>query len=197
VRILLATRNAGKLREWQSLLEGLPIRLETLAGWEHLPDAVEDGSTFAENARIKALYFTRLTGLPSIGEDSGLEVAALDSRPGVYSARYAEDDPARIRRVLFELEAAPCPDRSARFVCALCLAMPDGGCYEVEGEVKGEIAQEPRGQAGFGYDPIFLDPTRGLTFAEMPPDLKNSLSHRADALRRFRPLLAKALSGKA
>lgn len=193
MRILLATRNAGKLREWQSLLEGLPIRLETLAGWEHLPDAVEDGLTFAENARIKALYFTRLTGIPSIGEDSGLEVTALAGRPGVYSARYAENDPARIRRVLDELAAVPDPDRSARFVCALCLAMPDGERFEVEGEVRGEIAREPRGQGGFGYDPIFLDPTRGLTFAEMHPELKNALSHRADALRLFRPLLKQAL----
>ncbi len=185
LRVLLASRNPGKLREWGAILAGLPVEVVTLdQGWQHLPDAVEDGTTFAENARLKALHFLKLTGLPAIGEDSGLEVEALGGRPGVWSARYGADDSARIRRLLTELEGVP-PPRVARFVCALCLALPDGRRLEVEGEVRGQITLEPQGTGGFGYDPVFYYPPAGCTFAQLPPDRKNAVSHRAAAFRNF------------
>ncbi|GAB4108943.1 MAG: RdgB/HAM1 family non-canonical purine NTP pyrophosphatase [Acidobacteriota bacterium] len=192
-QVLLASRNPGKVREWESILAGLPIEVLTLAeGWDHLPDAVEDGSTFAENARLKALHFMALTGLPTIGEDSGLEVEALGGRPGVWSARYGPDDPARIRRLLSELAGVP-PPRPARFVCALCLALPDGRRLEVEGDVRGLITLEPRGSGGFGYDPVFYYPPAACTFAELPPERKNEVSHRAAAFRSFAARLSEFL----
>lgn len=185
MQILLATRNPGKLREWQSILSGVPVQLQTLAGWPQLPEAEESGSTFLENARIKAIHFRELTGLPTVGEDSGLEVDALGRRPGVHSARYADSDAARIQRVLTELSGLPHDRRSARFVCALHLALPDGRELGVEGEVRGAIAMEPRGSGGFGYDPIFWYPPLKRTFAELTLEEKNRISHRADAVRRF------------
>lgn len=192
-QVLLASRNPGKVREWESILAGLPIEVLTLAeGWDHLPDAVEDGSTFAENARLKALHFMALTGLPTIGEDSGLEVEALGGRPGVWSARYGPDDAARIRRLLSELAGVP-PPRPARFVCALCLALPDGRRLEVEGDVRGLITLEPRGSGGFGYDPVFYYPPAACTFAELPPERKNAVSHRAAAFRSFAARLSEFL----
>lgn len=193
VRVLLATGNQGKKREMASILENLEIDLLTLRDFPGLPEAIEDGTTFAANARKKALHFTGLTGIPVIADDSGLEVDALDGAPGVYSSRYAPSDPERIARLLRELEQAlernPGRGRKARFVCAACMAWPDGGLLEASGEVRGLILDRPRGSGGFGYDPVFLYPPLEKTFAEIPADIKNSISHRARALNALKKAL--------
>ena len=184
-RVLLATGNQGKKREMASILEDVGIDLLTLRDFPGLPDAVEDETTFAGNARKKALHFLDLTGIAVIADDSGLEVDALDGAPGVYSSRYAPSDPERIARLLRELEQSlernPERGRKARFVCAACMAWPDGGLLEASGEVRGLILDQPRGAGGFGYDPVFLYPPLEKTFAEIPADIKNSISHRARA----------------
>jgi XTP/dITP diphosphohydrolase len=187
MRVLLATTNKGKLVELQAVLEDLDIELVSLELFPGLPDAVEDGTTFAENARKKAFHFAGLTGLPAIADDSGLMVDALDGRPGVYSARLAPNDEERNRAVLrFLRKAGPNAPRGAQFVCAICGVFGEGRFIETEGLVRGEITLEPRGQGGFGYDPIFLYPPAGLTFGEMDPAAKNQVSHRAVALERFK-----------
>jgi len=185
-KVLLATGNQGKKKEMASILEDVDISVLTLKDIPGLPEAVEDGNTFAENARKKALHFLSLTGLPVIADDSGLEVEALGGAPGVYSARYAETDEKRIGRLLREIGEAltrnPELDRKARFACAVCMAWPSGEMLETFGEVQGLILDHPRGEGGFGYDPVFLYPPMGQTFAEIPSVRKNSISHRANAL---------------
>lgn len=192
-RIVLATGNQGKKAEMASILAGSDIELLTLNDFPGLPEAEEDGITFAENARKKALYFLNLTGIPVIADDSGLEVEALGGAPGVFSSRYADTDPKRIARLLRELDQAllkdPSPGRNARFACAICLAFPNGELMETFGEVRGLILDAPRGDGGFGYDPVFLYPPMNKTFAEIPPEIKNSISHRANALAKLKSLL--------
>ena len=184
--ILLATRNAGKIRE---------IRQMTVAGgwlWHGLdalpgvPAAVEDGATFAENASRKALHYAQATGLYTLADDSGLEVDCLGGEPGVHSARYAgtpRNDAANNRKLVTALAGFPLERRAARFRCALALARPGELLIETEGVVEGLIIDEPRGDNGFGYDPHFLIPALGRTTAELPPAEKNALSHRGRALR--------------
>lgn len=191
-RLLVATRNEGKLVELRALLDDFGLQLETLAGHPEAGDVRESGKTFDENARIKASAAARATGLWAIADDSGLEVAALGGAPGVRSARYAGvhgDDAANNARLLRELDGKT--DRHARFVCAMALAQPDG---EIEatasGVCEGEITNAPRGTAGFGYDPVFAPtvfPDR--TMAELGRAEKNAISHRGAALRAFLPLL--------
>ena len=194
MRFLLATLNRGKLRELQAVLSDLGIELVSLDLFPDLPEAVEDGASFEENARKKALHYWELTSLPSIADDSGLVVDALGGRPGVYSARLAPDDPSRIRAVLDGLRAAgPGAPRSARFVCSLCAVLDGTRRIEVEGTVEGRIAEEPRGERGFGYDPIFLYEPYGRTFGEVSADEKNAVSHRAVALRRLKSRLRSEL----
>ena len=192
-RILLATGNPGKKKEMASILEDLGAELLTLRDFPGLPDAVEDGKTFPENARKKALHFLSLTGLPVVADDSGLEVSALGGAPGVFSARYAETDEKRISRLLREIDEAisgdPALGREARFACAICLAFPDGRLIETFGEARGLILDHPRGEGGFGYDPVFLYPPLGRTFAEIPADQKNSISHRAHALAELKRII--------
>jgi XTP/dITP diphosphohydrolase len=191
-RVLLATRNDGKLRELRELLAGVELRLETLAAHPEIGDVDEDGATFEENALKKARHASRLAGLWTVAEDSGLCVDALGGAPGVRSARYAGvhgDDAANNTRLLRELGARA--DRRARYVCVLVLARPDGEAVAItRGTCEGEIALEPRGTGGFGYDPIFL-PERvpQLTMAQLAPEQKNLISHRAQALHAFLPLL--------
>jgi XTP/dITP diphosphohydrolase len=147
-------------------------------------DHAETGLSFAENARIKAVKYSRQTEYPVLADDSGLEVAALGGRPGIRSARYGgpgATDRDRIRRLLLELEQTP-GDRQARFVCALALARKEALILETEGECRGEIALSPRGANGFGYDPVFLFPELGRTYAELDPEEKNRVSHRARAV---------------
>ena len=192
-RILLATGNQGKKAEMASILGDSRRELLTLQDFPGLPEAVEDGLTFAENARKKALHFLDFTGIPVIADDSGLEVEALGGAPGVFSSRYADTDSERISRLLRELDQAlsqdPSPGRSARFACAICLAIPGGKLVETFGEVQGLILDEPRGEGGFGYDPVFLYPPVNKTFAEIPSEIKNSISHRANALEALKGLI--------
>ena len=190
---MLATFNQGKKKEMAAILGDIDAEILTLKDFPGLPDAVEDGITFAENARKKALHFLSLTGCPVIADDSGLEVESLGGSPGVYSARYADTDEARISRLLSEIEKAlagnPALGRGARFACAVCLALPGGELLETFGEVRGEILDHPRGKGGFGYDPVFLYPPLGQTFAEIPSEQKNSISHRAKALAELKKLI--------
>ena len=191
LRFLLATQNRGKVREICSALSLFNIEFEFLLGRDDLPEAIESARTFAENARIKAEHYHQLTGLPTLAEDSGLVVDALGGKPGVHSARFAPTDKERIEKLLRMLDSRPGPSsRSARFVSAICLLLPED-LIEVTGEVQGELAQEPRGTHGFGYDPIFYYPPLGKTFAQMTVEEKNQISHRALALERLSASLHK------
>ena len=186
--IVIATRNDGKLREFRSLLASSGLSVLSLKDIGLDRDFKETGRSFAENARQKALACSARTDLPLLADDSGLEVFALDSRPGIYSARYAgagATDDQRIRKLLDEL-AGHEGDRSARFVCALALARRGELMLETEGECRGEIARGPRGSNGFGYDPIFYFPELGKTYAELTEAEKNRHSHRAHAIAALR-----------
>jgi len=181
--IVIATRNKGKLREFRNLLLPLESELLCLTDLDLDAEIEESGSTFAENARLKAIGYSRLTRLPVLADDSGLEVEELGGRPGIYSARYAgpgASDSDRVQKLLHELEKSG-RDRKARFVCALALAQEGVLLLESEGECRGIVAGEPRGNNGFGYDPIFLFPELGKTLAELGEAEKNKLSHRAHA----------------
>ncbi len=194
--LVIASGNAGKLREFTTLLGDLNLELQPQpAGLE----VEETGDSFAANARLKAEAVARATGHWALADDSGLSVEALGGAPGIHSARYASDDAARIARLLRELEAAGSPaapaHRRAQFTAALALADPRGQTVlEVEGSCPGEILKAPRGDGGFGYDPIFWVPEAAQTFAEMDPDLKRRLGHRGRALEALLPRL-RALLG--
>ena len=189
MRFLLATQNKGKAREIHSALSPFNIEFESLLERDDLPEALESGTTFAENARLKAEHYHHLTGLPTLAEDSGLVVDALGGKPGIHSARFAPTDKERIEKLLRMLGSLPSPlSRSAHFVSALCLLLPDQ-LIEVAGEVHGELTQEPRGTHGFGYDPIFYYPPLGKTFAQMTVAENNQISHRAQALEKLRQRL--------
>jgi len=174
----------------EAVLGGLGVEVIPLSEFDDLPDAIEDGTTFEENARKKALHYWHLTKVPTIADDSGLVVDALGGRPGVFSARYASDDQARIDRLLLELKHLDSTEaprlRAARFVCAICVVFSEGSLIEVEGEVSGFITTEPQGSGGFGYDPVFFYPPADKTFAEMEASQKNVVSHRANALAKLR-----------
>jgi len=193
----MATRNAGKVRELRDLLQDLGIGLLSLQDFPDLPEIPEEGATFAENAGFKAREVARLTRLPALADDSGLEVAALQGRPGVFSARYAQDrthpaapsDADNWRKLLEEMAGVPWEQRRARFVCAIALALPDGRVFTAQGECTGYIALEPKGEHGFGYDPVFWTPEYGRTMAELGPEIKNRISHRARALAALREIL--------
>ena len=188
LQFLLATLNHGKVREIRKALAGIPIQLQSLEG-KALPAAVESGSTFRENAYLKAEHYYRLTGIPTLGEDSGLLVDALDGKPGVYSARLAPTDEKRIARLLALMTTIPDGvSRKAHFVSVFCLYLPHR-TLETRGTVEGEITQAPRGRMGFGYDPIFYYPPFGKTFAEMGSEEKNGISHRGRALAKLREKL--------
>jgi XTP/dITP diphosphohydrolase len=191
-RLLVATRNEGKLRELRALLEGLGLKLETLASHPEASDVRESGTTFDENARLKATSAARATQLWTVADDSGLEVAALGFAPGVRSARYAGvhgDDAANTAKLLRELDGKS--DRRARFVCAMALARPDGEIVATaHGVCEGAIGVSPRGSGGFGYDPVFVPAIfPDQTMAELDRHDKNAVSHRGAALRAFLPLL--------
>jgi XTP/dITP diphosphohydrolase len=183
----LATRNEGKLREFRSLLSLFGVQVLGLQELALPGHAEETGSSFVENARLKALFYAQATDLPVLGDDSGLEIFALNRRPGIHSARYAGShatDADRIRKVLAELQAADGP-RDARFVCALSLVHRGGIVAEAEGTCEGMILPDPRGERGFGYDPVFFIPDLGKTFAELDEGEKNSRSHRGNAVRNL------------
>jgi len=195
--ILIATKNRGKLREVQDILAGLPIVLATLDQFPDLPDAVEDADTFAGNAEHKAMHYARLTGLWTLADDSGLEVDALGGAPGVYSARYAGrqgDDAANNEKLIAQLAGVPPEQRTARFRCAIALAGPKGVLATACGTFEGLIVDDPRGTNGFGYDPHFFIPELEMTAAQLPPQQKNRISHRAKALTAIRHYIKRLLS---
>jgi XTP/dITP diphosphohydrolase len=190
--IYLATGNAGKVTELAELL-GLGDRLRPPPADFVFPE--ETGATYAENALLKARALAHAVGAPAIGDDSGLEIEALGGRPGLHSARYAPSDRERIAKVLGELGGVPPEQRRARFVCALALVSPDGSENVVHGVCPGRITDEPRGEGGFGYDPIFAAAALGgRTFGEAPPEEKARLSHRAAAARALKSLLPPGLA---
>lgn len=197
MKLLVATRNRNKVREIRDKFAGLSgIELLSLDDIAPLPDIEEDGSTFEENALKKARETARLAGIPAMADDSGLEVDALGGEPGVLSARYAGDgatDLDRNRLVLEKMKDVPNGKRAARFVCVIAIAFPGGNERVTRGTCDGEIAREPRGDHGFGYDPIFFLPDRGVTMAEIPLREKNVISHRARALDSARDVLAELI----
>lgn len=180
--IVVATTNAHKVGEYRKLLADQNVELKSLLDYPGFPEVEENGETFAENAAIKALAACKYCDVPAFADDSGLEVEALDGRPGVYSSRYADSDPERIAKLLKELEG--CENRKARFVCAISIAFNGEVIETFEGEVRGTITLEPKGEGGFGYDPVFLPDGYEQTFGELPPDVKNKISHRAMAFKK-------------
>ena len=198
-KLLIATNNPGKVREYEELLGDLSGVEITFPAREGLSlEVVESGRTFEENARLKAGAFCAVSGLPTLADDSGLEVDALDGAPGVRSARYAgpgASDLDRYRKLLAVLAGVPPDRRSARFRCVVALALPDGQVHTAEGACEGEIGFAPRGEFGFGYDPVFIVAGQeGRTMAELEPEVKNCISHRARAVEAMLPDLPRLLS---
>lgn len=188
--LLIATTNPGKLREILGILNGVPFELRTLAEWPTIPEPDETGSTFAENARLKALYYAERTGLPAVADDSGLEIDALDNGPGVQSARWhGTQYPTKFAAIYRELQARGLTTSAARFVAHVALADRGTILAEATGVIAGEIAREPRGTHGFGYDPIFYYPGYGCTLGEVDGARKAAVSHRGQAFRRLREQL--------
>jgi len=191
-RLLLATTNQGKAAEYRDLLKGLDLEMVTLDQAGISQEADESFNTFEENARHKAAFYAELGGLPTLADDSGLEVDALSGEPGVRSSRYAGDnatDADRVDFLLNKLKDVPHQERTARFRCVIAVARPGGQIETAEGACDGYIATEPRGHNGFGYDPVFYLPEFGKTIAELPPEIKNRISHRAMAAVKMRRLL--------
>lgn len=204
-RLVLATANSAKLAELARILAatGMQVELASLADFPDAPEVRETGATFAENALLKARATAQFTRLPTVADDSGLCVDALNGMPGVLSARWSGrhgDDEANLRLVLAQLADVPAERRGARFSCAAALVLPDGREHVAEDDVVGSLTRQPRGENGFGYDPIFLPAAaelaaaglaeRGMTTAQMPPDDKDKISHRGKALRSLAPVIA-------
>lgn len=190
--LLIATRNTGKLREFAHIFADLDLALCTLDDLDISAEVEESGATFAENAQLKAEAYMRMSGIPTLSDDSGLEVAVLNGEPGVYSARYGGvTGAAQLDYLLKKLEGVPFHARLARFVCVIALARPGGATEFVEGTLPGVIEFEPRGTGGFGYDPIFYVLDDNKTLAELAPERKNAISHRAAAARQAREILAR------
>jgi XTP/dITP diphosphohydrolase len=190
--MILGTRNHGKIAEFRSLFKGMHIKLLSFYDFPDVPPVVEDGKTFQDNAAKKAKAIAKATGRIAVSDDSGLEVDFLDAVPGVYSARFAGEkatDRDNARKVLKMLDGVAWEERSARFVCVICASTPKGKTVSAEGTCTGTISFEMRGSHGFGYDPIFVPDGYQLTMAEMEPELKNRISHRADAMTKFRKVL--------
>ncbi len=191
--LVLATTNPGKLREIRHVLDGLDVDLRTLADYPPVREPEETGSTFAENARLKALYYAAVTAELTVAEDSGLVIDGLSGEPGIHSARYLGADvsyPERFQHIFSELDARGDRNSAARFVCSLARARGSTILFEAEGRVEGHIADMPRGTNGFGYDPIFFYPPYGKTLAEVDNDRKLAVAHRGVAFRKVRAYLA-------
>ncbi len=194
-RLVVATRNRGKLKELDKLLAGMGFLLVSAADFPDCPDVVEDGDTFEANALKKARAAARTTGLMALADDSGLVVDALGGAPGVYSARYAGEsatDEQNNRKLLRELANTPSSERNAAFHCVMALCCPDGVCHTFHGKLSGVLLDKARGSEGFGYDPLFLVPEYGKTLAEMALEEKNLISHRAKALKSLKEYLVAA-----
>lgn len=192
MKMILATKNKGKIKEFQALVQGMPIELLSLEDVPDMPDVLEDGCSFQENALKKADAIAKHTGITAIADDSGLEVDALNGAPGIHSARYAGEkatDQENIKKLLKALNGLPMEKRTARFRCVIAVCTPRGRHITTEGTCEGAIALEPHGFHGFGYDPIFLLPDRNCTMAELEPGIKNLISHRAMALEKLKDIL--------
>jgi len=193
-KLVLGSRNQGKIAEFRALLADKDVTLLSWKDFDYPFSVVEDGKTFWKNALKKAELTARITGEVSLADDSGLEIAYLGQRPGVFSSRYAGPharDEDNNTKVLQEMRGVPLSERGARFVCAIAIYTPDGVWEWVEGECPGVITEASRGRNGFGYDPLFLVPDLGKTFAELSEEEKNRISHRARAVEQLRPLLKK------
>ena len=196
--VVLATRNPGKVRELESLLADLPLRLQSLLDFPQIPPLPEEGESYAANATSKALTIARATGQVALADDSGLEVDALGGTPGVHSSRWLGEeatDAERNAAVLARLQLVPAEARTARFRAVVVVALRDGTVRTFEGVVEGRIADRPAGEHGFGYDPIFLVPVYGRTMAELEPAIKNVISHRAQAVRSAQVYMATLAKG--
>jgi XTP/dITP diphosphohydrolase len=198
--LLVATNNPGKIREFRELLADLPVAITFPRECGLILEVAETGQTFEENARIKATAYWEATGFLTLADDSGLEVDALGGAPGVWSARYAgahASDSDRVRKLLSALTDVPWGERTARFRCVVAISTPGGSILTAEGTCEGEIGLAPKGEHGFGYDPILVVRGQGgLTMAELAPGLKNLISHRARALMAAREILAQASSAQ-
>lgn len=191
-KMIFATGNEGKMKEIRMILADMGMEILSMKEAGVNADIVEDGTTFEENALIKARTVAEVSGLPAMADDSGLEVDHMDKAPGIYSARFlGEDTSYRIKNqyIIDQLAEVEGDARSARFVCAIALALPDGRSFTTRATVEGVIAYEERGSEGFGYDPIFYLPEYGKTTAELTPEEKNVISHRGKALRQMKAIM--------
>ena len=197
MKLLIATHNPGKKREYAELLQGLNVELITLDDLGIDEAVEEDGESYAENALLKAQFYAAAEGVLTLADDSGLEVDALGGAPGVLTARYAGEgatDEQRYSLLLRQLREVPDERRTARFRCVIALAWPDGPTEVTQGTCEGRITHKPRGKHGFGYDPVFYVPKYGCTMAELPPEIKNRISHRARAAAAAREILRSNLA---
>jgi XTP/dITP diphosphohydrolase len=194
MRLLIATTNPGKVREYADLFAGLQFDLVNLTDVGISNDVAETGATYEENALLKAREYATQSGLLTLADDSGLEVDVLHGRPGVHSARYAPDSPTRIQRLLEEMKNISDDQRHARFQFVIALAWSDGRTKTTQGSCEGWIAHEPRGTNGFGFDPVFYMPEHHATMAELPESFKNTISHRAHAAQKMRLVLERILA---
>jgi len=191
MKIVLASRNQDKYREIKDILKHTKVELVSAEEF-NVPEIIEDGATYFENAKKKAFYTSTHTQLPAISDDTGLEVFALGKTPGVYSSRYAGKNASysdNVKKLLREMQGKT--DRRARFVCVCVLCFPDGTFYQTRGEIRGIITKEPIGRGGFGYDPVFYIPELKKTFAELSLEEKNKISHRAKAFKKMAQLIEK------
>ncbi|MFQ9515973.1 MAG: XTP/dITP diphosphatase [Eubacterium sp.] len=195
-KIIFATTNQNKVREVKMMMEDFDVELYTMKDAGINVDIVEDGITFEENAIIKAKTIMEMTGEIALADDSGLEVDYLDGAPGIYSARFLGEDTSydvKNNYIIDKLKSAKGKERSARFVCAMAAAFPDGEVITCKGTIEGLIAYEQKGTNGFGYDPIVYVPEYEMTTGEMAPELKNSISHRGKALEQMKEILSRRL----
>ncbi len=196
VQIIFATGNADKMREIREIMADFPVEILSMKEAGITAEIVENGRTFEENAVIKAETIRNLTGKLVLADDSGLEIDYLGGEPGIYSARYMGEDTSyhvKNAALIGRLEGVPDEKRTARFVCAVAAAFPDGTTQTVRGTIEGIIGYQEEGENGFGYDPIFYVPSYGCTTASLPPEEKNRISHRGNALRKIRPVIAEWL----
>ena len=197
MQIVLATRNQHKNQELVALLSGLDITIRTLDDFPEAPEVVEDGDTCEANAMKKAVEISRFTGLPAVADDTGLEVDALNGRPGAFAARYAGEHATyedNCRKLLQELHGVSPAQRGARFVTVAAIAFPGGKTMSAKGVLNGMIAESATGSHGFGYDPVFVLPEYGQTLGQLPPEVKNQISHRARAFAQAKTLLQQMMA---